>query len=70
MPLEMVEMHHPEIGATVKVSRKAFDVAWQHRGWQLVSEGEVTVDAPQTQEDTGSQGELDTFDVDSMSNDE
>lgn len=70
MALERVQMYHPEIGATVTVSKKAFEASWQHRGWQLSSEGEVTVDAPHTTEDTGAEGEIDTFNLDSMSNDE
>lgn len=69
MALEKVTMRHPDIGAEASVARKAYEATWKDRGWELV-EGEVKVDVPSEPEDTGSVGEVDTWDIPDMSSDE
>lgn len=41
---EFVHMRHPDIPDVVAgpVAAESFDVIWQHKGWELVSEEEAT----------------------------
>lgn len=40
MAINFIEMYHPEMDRTVRVSDKAFDQVWSKKGWVRITEDE------------------------------